>query len=293
MRRRVYTLVRRFLSQANRQRLLRMDSWFANRAASFRQLRSGRFDAAALQSHLQEVLQDFEVLMVHSSFDRLRLGYSGTIAELLQILVDLVAHRTLAMPTFFFAGGRSLADYYSSHAFDVRRNPSEMGLLSEVFRRRSGVRRSYHPTHSVCALGPLSDLITSSHHLAGTTFGEATPFGVMAERKTAILGLGVEYFRCLTQVHACEDLLQDYPVQVVDRTIPTVIIDDSGRRLSFQLPLRKPLHRDLGVLESLLDEKSLKEWRFGGVPFFLADASAVTGSLMDSARQGTTIYTSR
>ena len=59
------------------------------------------------------------------------------------------------MPAFFFGGPEAdpAAYYLKRPVFDVRRQPSEMGLLSELFRRRESVRRSLHPTASVCALG--------------------------------------------------------------------------------------------------------------------------------------------
>ena len=37
--------------------------------------------------------------------------------------------------------------------FDSRKDPSCVGILSELFRQRPGAVRSLHPTHSVAALG--------------------------------------------------------------------------------------------------------------------------------------------
>src|SRR3712207_2603981 len=106
------------------------------------------------------------------------------------------------MPAFTFGRGAPAADHYRRHPKNSARQPTEVGLLSEVFRRRAGVLRSLHPTASVCAYGPLAAELTAGHHLAGTIFGEGTPFGYMARHRTLILGIGTPYFKSLTQVHA-------------------------------------------------------------------------------------------
>ena len=100
------------------------------------------------------------------------------------------------------------------------------------------MRRSLHPTASVSALGPLAHDLTATHHLAKTTFGEGTPFAIMAARRTAIIGIGTEYFRCLTQVHAAEDLLgEQYPLAVRPSTIPVQL----HRLRRYRARLRAPL----------------------------------------------------
>ncbi len=120
------------------------------------------------------------------------------------------------MPAFVL-GGKSgnPIEFYKTHDFDAKRTPSEMGLLTELFRRMPGSRRSLHPTHSITAFGPLAEQLTANHHHALTASGRGTPFELMAQRKTAIVGLGVEYYRCLTQVHTAEDLVgEKFPCEI-------------------------------------------------------------------------------
>ncbi|NJS39886.1 MAG: AAC(3) family N-acetyltransferase [Rhodobacteraceae bacterium] len=64
---------------------------------------------------------------------------------------------------------------HKTHNFDAKRTPSEMGLLTELFRRAPGAKRSLHPTHSVTALGPLAEQLTATHHQATTPSGRGTP----------------------------------------------------------------------------------------------------------------------
>ena len=95
-----------------------------------------------------------DVLMVHSSFDRFA-GFSGKPTDVLRVLQDAVGPTgTLLMPTLPFTG--TAVEYVSrGEIFDVRRTPSRVGLLTELFRRSPGVVRSVHPTH----LGYLTSLI--------------------------------------------------------------------------------------------------------------------------------------
>jgi aminoglycoside N3'-acetyltransferase len=258
--------------------------------------RYGTFDARALGDELAAHLPaDLEVVMVHCSVNDLEPMYTGGVRELLAMLLDLCgADRTLAMPAFFFGGadGDPAAYYRRRDVFDVRRQPSEMGLLSELFRRRAGVRRSLHPTVSICALGPLADELVRGHHLAPTSYGEGTPFGIMATRQTAIIGIGTEYFRCLTQVHAAEDLLGDrYPLPLRRATVPVRLKDHEGQMHHYDLPLNRPgMTRRLELVTRLLGPEELVRWRFHGVPLFVTSAGRVTEALIDAALRGETIY---
>jgi aminoglycoside 3-N-acetyltransferase len=266
------------------------------RLAPLYRARHGTFGPSELDTELARSLPpETEILMVHGSFSHLQPAYVGDVRQLLTALIELCgAHITLVMPAFFFGGreGNPAASYRERPVFDVRRQPSEMGLLSELFRRRNGVRRSLHPTHSVSALGPLADELVRDHHLAGTTFGKGTPFAIMAERQTAILGIGIEYYRCLTQVHAAEDLLgEKYPLALRPETMPIELIADDGTRHHYELPVGDvATGRRIERLERLLDTDELLQWRFHGVPLFMTSAARVTEALIEAALRGETIY---
>lgn len=296
MRAQLYNLLRKTLPQDTRSRLKRRVAHTRKQLAPLYRARYGTFDAEALGRELAPRLpEDTEIVMVHCSVNDLQPMYTGSVPDLLTMLLDLCgADRTLAMPSFFNGGadGDPAAYYRRRPQFDVRRQPSEMGLLSELFRRREGVRRSLHPTASVCALGPLGDDIVSGHHLAPTSYGEGTPFAVMAEHRTAIVGIGTEYFRCLTQVHAAEDLLGDrYPLPLRRETIPVRLKDHDGSIHDYELPVGEAgLARRVELLERLLGADELVCWRFHGAPLFVASAARVTEVLVDAALRGETIY---
>jgi aminoglycoside 3-N-acetyltransferase len=296
VRRQLYNVVRRTTSQDTRNRLKRRIWRTRLRLAPLYHARYGTFGAEELRAELAPRLApDTEIVMVHSSLGGLQPTYTGDIRELLDALIELCGpHRTLAMPAFFF-GGRDvdpIAYYRERPVFDVRHQPSETGLLTELFRRRDGVRRSLHPTVSVIALGPHADELVTGHHLAKTSFGEGTPFAIMAERRTAIVGIGAEYFRSLTQVHAAEDLLGErYPLAVRPSMLPIQLKGFDGTVHHYELPFNKSvMGRRIERLERLLGPDELVQWRFHGVPLFVTSAARVTEELMDAALRGETIY---
>ena len=56
--------------------------------------------------------------------------------------------------------------HQEKRVFDVEKTPSCIGLLPERFRLTPGVRRSIHPTHSVCAYGALAEAFLAGRNTA-------------------------------------------------------------------------------------------------------------------------------
>ncbi len=293
----VRATLRRALSQERRTELKRLQGVARKRLAPVLSLLHGTFSTEELVAELTRRLPyDFEILMVHSSFDAFLPMYKGSAKDLVNALIDFCGpERTLVMPSFVL-GGRTYdtAEYFRSRPFDVRRTPSEGGLLAEVFRRTPNVFRSLHPTCAVCALGPRSKELTTGHHVSRTGMSPDSPFGVMTRRRTAILGLGVEYYRCLTHVHTARDEMGDaFPIKFTNhRSTQVTLVDYDGSRYDYKLGLPDRTKKlDLRVLWSVLSKEELVEWRFHGVPMFVVpEAGTLTERLIQAARRGITIY---
>jgi aminoglycoside 3-N-acetyltransferase len=288
--------VRRLLSQERRSELKRLQGVARKQLSPVLTAVHGSFSTEELTAELKRRLPDaFEILMVHSSFDQFLPMFKGSAKDLVSCLIKLCGpERTLVMPSFVM-GGRTYdaKAYYSTKAFDVRTTPSEMGLVAEIFRRTPGVLRSLHPTTSVCALGPLARELTTGHHLARAGLSPDSPFGLMSRRTTAILGLGVEYFRCLTHVHtATQQMGDEYPIKFADNSIMVTLVDYDGSRYEHKVGLPDRTKKlDLRILWSLMSKEELIEWRFHGVPMFvIGRAGLVTERLIEAARSGITIF---
>jgi len=292
----LYFLARRFFAQETRSKIKQLMASSRKQFAPVHLLLHEQFTAKQLVAECAARMPgDFDILMVHSASDRLLPMYSGTPKELVLELLELCGpKRTLAMPAFNLGGKYyQPIEYYRTHIFDVRRTISEMGMPSEVFRRMPGVRRSLHPTHSVCAFGPLAEELTSTHHLGTTRTGKHTPFEVMAKRRTVILGLGIKYFRSMTQSKCAEDLFDDdFPVKCLKKDSITVrMIDSQGQESSYVLTIpHLALDKEGTILRTLMPPGHLNEWRFHGVNLWLASAREVTECLLDAALRGITFY---
>ena len=93
--------------------------------------------------------------------------------------------------------------------FDVKNSKSAAGYLTEVFRKRRGVKRSLNQLHSVCALGKDADEIVGSHDKSIICFDKYSPFYKIAELNGYIVNLGLPQYYTGTGVHVCEALLYD------------------------------------------------------------------------------------
>ena len=257
---------------------------------------NGTFDAKEIHAHLDRTVgRDFEVLMVHCSVNHLQPAYIEGPQDLLKMLLEYCGPtRTLAMPAFYFGdsrqGGVNL-EFAAQPRVNLRRLPSQMGMLSELFRRSKGVLASRHPVMRICATGPLAHELVKGHECALLPHGIGSPFDFMARHDTLILGIG-KPFEVLTHVHHAEDLLgAEFPVPA--RAVPPLdmVLVDGAEDVPFVLRARELCwRRDMWRLRALMTPHTLREWKFHGVPLFATRARDVTASLVAAAREGRTLY---
>jgi aminoglycoside 3-N-acetyltransferase len=203
-------------------------------------------------------VEDGQIVFFHSGLKSL--GYVEGGAE---AVVDLLIWRvvakdggTLAMPAFSMKGtmeGTLRADT----VFDVKETPSTVGAVTEAFRKRSGVVRSLHPTHSVAAIGPRAEWLTKSHHTDPHPFGVASPLGKLVAEKGLYAGLGVD-LRPFTLVHVLEDLEADFPHRVYTKDSPlSAQVRDAAGRLRYVFSMA----HDRGAFEIRIDSPAADELR--------------------------------
>ncbi len=296
-----YHLLRSLTSQRVRQKVKGRVWQLRSRFAPFLKTLYGTYNTAELETELRTHLPaDFEILMVHSSISDMQPMYQGTARDLLDLLLSLTGpERTLAMPAFFFGSAEfSNREYYRRHArFDVRRTPSQMGLVTELFRRCLGVTRSLHPTHSICAIGPLQKELLATHHLSAWACGELSPFGIMGRRKTVIVGLGTEYYRSLTQVHSMEEILGDqFPVpREPEAPVRVELVDSMGRVIPYEMsrPLSCRVVLKAERLGGFAGPGDVDEWSFRGTALYVTTATKVDAAIRHAAIHGESLYVSR
>jgi len=136
--------------------------------------------------------------------------------------------------------------------------------------------------------------MTTGHHVAESGMSPDSPFGIMTRRHTAILGLGIEYYRSLTHVHTAGAKIGEeaFPIKFVKATTPVTLVDYDGSRYEYQLGLADRTKKlDLRILWSVLSKEELVEWRFHGVSIYMVpQAGVLTDRLVEAAQRGITIY---
>ena len=293
----IYNLIRRFFPQESRNQIKKILLPVNYKIRKVLNVFYGKVKNEELFNNITSKLgNDYNILMIHSSFNDMLPMYNDNLKLFLNKLIEYcsINNITLAMPAFILGDENyNLLKFYNTNSFDVNKSKSQMGLLTELFRRYPGVKRSIHPTHSVCAFGPLAEKLTKEHHLQKTKCGIGTPFGYMAEYNTKILGIGTKYYRVLTQVNSAEDILKEkFPIQFNYLEQKSVTcINQSGEKIVYSLPIIKREYlRDANRVKNILKYAKIIRWKFKGISLFLADAKDITDTLIDAAKNGKTIY---
>jgi aminoglycoside 3-N-acetyltransferase len=148
------------------------------------------------------------VVMVQGSVEALGEVEGGADTVIAALLEAVGPEGTVAMPAMAPAG---------QEVFDVEHSPSASGALSEAFRHWPGVRRSLHPTHSVCALGPQAEALIAGHLDEPSAVGPGSPWGKLARLSQGyVLLLGVDQ-NANTLLHYAEEIVDAPYLEVVTR----------------------------------------------------------------------------
>ena len=142
------------------------------------------------------------VLLVHSSLSALGYVEGGPETVIQGLLGALGPDGTLLMPALTYERVTP-----ENPVFDARHTPSNVGAIPEYFRLRPGTRRSVHPTHSVCAVGPRAGALLDDHPLDDTPCGPHSPFRKLRDVSGQLLMLGCG-LHPNTSMHAIEELVE-------------------------------------------------------------------------------------
>lgn len=136
------------------------------------------------------------ILLVHSSlksFGQVEGGAQTVVDALTSVLQP---RGTLVMPAL------SQSDWLNVYKTWHIDKPSEVGIITETFRKNPGVLRSDQATHSVCARGKYASYITEGHTDFGPrcgpfgdyAFSHSSPWQKMYDLKADVLFLGVTMY---------------------------------------------------------------------------------------------------
>lgn len=183
-----------------------------NRARVSRQPMLGEADFTKILTN-DLGLKSGDTVYVHSSVDQLNLGFA--FYRILPLIQNVIGSQgTVLFPTYPNRSPVSSYEYLKQgRVYDVRRTPSYTGLLTEFARRQRNAVRSLHPTKSVCAIGPLAEILTASHHESPYPYDTCSPYYKLVEHEAKIIGIGV-HSTYLSFVYCVDDALKERnPVQ--------------------------------------------------------------------------------
>ena len=163
---------------------------------------------------------------------------------------------------------------------DVRTTPSYVGILSELFRKRPGVHRSLHPTHSLCGKGRSAIEFLTGDHLANTPCGFETAYRRLYEQKGQILLIGVRFMEN-TFIHGVEEWYK-VPGRIEDEQLPLYVVDFDGN--THFTPMHTYCHPfdSLNAFESedaMISIGAVTEGKYGDADCLLCDAKRLSDGL--------------
>lgn len=147
-------------------------------------------------------------LLIHSSMKSMG-PVEGGADTVLDVFSDYMKDGLLVLPTHTWSSINK-----DNPKFYVESSPTCVGILPEIFRKRPGVVRSWHPTHSVAALGRDAAEFTKDDHLFDTPCARGSAWGKLLDRKATIILIGVDLKRN-TFIHGVEEWV-DIPGRMTD-----------------------------------------------------------------------------
>lgn len=225
----------------------------------------------SLMKQLEQLGIDSQgTLLVHSSLKSMG-PVEGGADTVLDAYTAYMKDGLLVLPTHTWSYIKA-----DNPRFYVDQSPSCIGILPELFRNRPGVIRSWHPTHSVAALGQDAVEFTKDDHLFDTPCARGSAWGKLLDRKATILLVGVD-LRRNTFIHGVEEWA-DIPGRLTDvhEMLYTVLPDGT------EIPVPSRRHWGLSwsehfwkVDEVLESRGAMRKGQLGDAVVRVCDATAV------------------
>jgi aminoglycoside 3-N-acetyltransferase len=149
----------------------------------------------------------------------------GGVDTVLDALAQVVRDGLLLLPTHTWKEWNN-----PEGIFDPEKEPSCVGILPEMFRRRSGVIRSWHPTHSIAGLGREAATFLAGKEHTRTPCPRAGCWGRLYDIGARILFLGAPlrtntFLHSVEEWHGIADRLATQPTPFRIRTPDGTLID--------------------------------------------------------------------
>lgn len=260
-------MLRFLLSRLNSSQKTNLKAlYLARKRAFIKQFLS--YGSRELESALRAVgVRSGDTVMLHSSFGGFA-GFRGSPREFSDAFLRSVGPTgNLLMVSLPYSS--STYEYLQKRkTFDVRKTPSHMGIISESFRRRDGVARSFHPTHPILAFGPRAEWIIADHDKCLYPCGPASPFEKFSQLGGKVVFFNVP-FPTMTLFHYLEHLVErtlPFPLYLGE-TFEVPSIDSTGKTAVIKTRVFSPeavrRRRPLTLMKELDKQHLVRRKRVG------------------------------
>lgn len=218
------------------------------------------------------VRQD-DTLVVHSSMKSIG-SVDGGADTVLDVLMEYLSDGLLILPAHTW---KQMGEEYP--VFDPETEPSCVGILTELFRRRPGVVRSLHPTHSVAVWGTDKEAFIAGEEMCDTPCMPGGCWAGIEQRQGKILLVGVGHERN-TFIHAVEEQL-DVPDRLTVKPVDFYLKQADGSLI------HRPVHRHYNTVtdhisacypkleEAFYHAGAARQVKFGDADSILCDAGKI------------------
>lgn len=251
------------------------------------------YDGEKLKAKLRKMgIKETDTLFVHANF-KPDSGFKGAPNDIVNALVELVGTKgNLLMVSIPFRG--TAYDYLvKKKPFRLRKTMSMMGLITEMFRRKDGVLRSFHPTHPVLAYGKDSAWLIEGHEKCLFPCGIGSPFDKFRQLKGKILFFDVS-FGAITFFHYIEDITKDkLPFNVYhDEPFTVIAYDEKDREHKIKTyAFNRKYVRNAGKLEEEMARRNMiKKGKVGNSSMLLVNAEDVVTCQTSMVESGNLPY---
>ncbi len=181
-----------------------------------------------------------DTLLIHSSMKSIGAVENGA-DTVLDTFSEYLREGLLVFPTHTWQQMNS-----GYNLFNPETEPSCVGILSNLFRKRPSVLRSWHPTHSVAALGKEAADFVSGEEQWDTPCPRNGCWGKLYDRKAKILFIGCS-LKTNTILHGVEEW-NNIPQRLSEDHQPYKIITPDGRIID------RPMRRHIGDISQNYDK---------------------------------------
>lgn len=177
--------------------------------------------------------------------------------------------------------------------FDQANTPVCVGILPELFRRRPGVFRTLHPTHSLSLLGREAAAFGAGEERKSTPCAPDSCYGRLAQRGAKVLLIGVDFSRN-TLLHCVEEIA-GVPGRITESCEPLLVRTAQGQTIP--VPSRRHIgavSENYVILEPVMRRRGiLWDTAFGKARCLLCDAAPMFDTALALLGRNIRLFDSR